>query len=255
MKNYIFVLFSFFAFFSTYCCSESIEDNEYRESVRKFYEVLLVKNVVSIGEMEAIYLNSDYEEVIRDQKIKESYTMNSNSVLLDSIKRYNFQLTHGFKYDSICSLIYKSKIFNEGEPFSNILELKFSKEISCFFEINNDTPKTIQFIWLPTGEDLKGKLLHYGKVEKYLRPGIINDIDGYTNIRADANIKSSIVGKVVKDEIFYYCPNSYSNWWAIFKSDNCIDNPIGYIFKNRITTYDKFPIMIKNKVDKIKSGC
>ena len=46
------------------------------------------------------------------------------------------------------------------------------------------------------------------------RAAVINDRDGYTNIRADQNAASPVVAKVRREEVFYALPSSTS-WWRV----------------------------------------
>ena len=119
--------------------------------------------------------------------------------------------------------------------------------------MNKDTPTQILNIWLPNGESLDD-LVEGIKVEKLQRPGIINDPDGYTNIREKPDKNSAIiVGKFVKNEIFYYTPVSGSDWWPVYKKDG--GEQIGYIHKSRILKYSDFPPKLKEKVRKLRGGC
>ena len=44
--------------------------------------------------------------------------------------------------------------------------------------------------------------------------GQINDPDGYTNIRKSPNSKAEIIGKLLKNEYFFYTENS-SDWYEV----------------------------------------
>ena len=59
--------------------------------------------------------------------------------------------------------------------------------------------------------------------------GIINDADGYTNIRKEASTKSQIIGRILKNEYFFY-EEYNSRWCKITKQDNTK----GFIHKSRI---------------------
>ncbi len=61
--------------------------------------------------------------------------------------------------------------------------------------------------------------------------GIINDKDGYVNVRLDKTSKSQILGKIYKDEYFTYFENTNSNWWLIEHKNG----EVGYVHKSRIT--------------------
>lgn len=61
--------------------------------------------------------------------------------------------------------------------------------------------------------------------------GLINDKDGFTNIRVDRSNKSDIIGKIIDKEYFTFFENANSNWWII-QTEN---GQIGYIHKSRIS--------------------
>jgi len=253
MKKIIVTLCLSILFLTKVKCEDSV-NSDYKICVKKFYEMLLVKKTVTVKEMESIYLNSSYEKGIRNiNLIDYSVLENKESKLLVKLKTYKTVLTQGLSYDSICNLINKSSITNDGYDYSSFLELKLTTKLSCFFEMNTDTPKNIQYVWLPSGEDLGSLMLKYEKIERFLRPGIINDSDGFTNLRMEPNGSSKIIGKFVNNYLFFYTPNSFCNWWAVYKNDNSFEKPLGYIHKNKITQYKDFPIEIKNKVEKIRS--
>jgi hypothetical protein len=67
--------------------------------------------------------------------------------------------------------------------------------------------------------------------------GIINDPDGYTNIRDEKGSGYNIVGKVKESEQFKFFQNSESNWWAV-ETIPYYGTPVkGYIHKSRIQPY------------------
>lgn len=59
--------------------------------------------------------------------------------------------------------------------------------------------------------------------------GVINDKDGYVNIRKEPDTQSEIVGKIRDKEIFNYWP-TYTNWYIIETKDGIR----GYVYKDRI---------------------
>jgi hypothetical protein len=62
------------------------------------------------------------------------------------------------------------------------------------------------------------------------KQGIINDPDGYVNIRKEMNAKSPVLGIIVENEIFNYWEVPNSNWWIV-ETQNGIR---GYVYSNRI---------------------
>jgi len=62
------------------------------------------------------------------------------------------------------------------------------------------------------------------------KQGIINDPDGFVNIRKEMNTQSEILGKIPKKEIFTYWEVPESNWCAV-KTQGGIS---GFVYKDRI---------------------
>lgn len=223
--------------------------NDYKNHIKKFYSMLLLEKFVSVKEMDSIYYTA-YEGSSTGTSLFES-------VVIEKIRQHTNELTYGLNYESICKIIDKSKIIDEKIQFAIVLELEFPNNIKLYFEMNDDSPISIQNIWLPTG-----KVFSYEIIEKesttdymYLRPGLINDKDGFVNIRKESNAKSKIVGKLSLNELFFYSPNSFENWWPVFRNDNSSVKPIGYIHKSRIIEYKNFPIKMKKLVIMKRSGC
>ncbi|MCD8418568.1 SH3 domain-containing protein [Tenacibaculum finnmarkense genomovar finnmarkense] len=64
--------------------------------------------------------------------------------------------------------------------------------------------------------------------------GVINDPDGYTNMRDDKNSKSPIKKRILKDEKFGIesdVKNSEEDWWLVRTSEGMR----GWVHKSRIT--------------------
>lgn len=66
------------------------------------------------------------------------------------------------------------------------------------------------------------------------RQGVINDPDGYTNIRKSNNSKSEIIGKVMEGEVFTYWETN-DNWYVVQTAKGIK----GFIYKNRIKPMEK----------------
>ena len=65
-----------------------------------------------------------------------------------------------------------------------------------------------------------------------LKAAIINDPDGYTNVRSRKSAKSSIVTCFYDGEVFYY-KKEKGNWWRVYRTQD-EDSFIGYMYYNRI---------------------
>lgn len=64
--------------------------------------------------------------------------------------------------------------------------------------------------------------------------GIINDPDGYTNIRSGKGTTYEVIGKVTEGEQFRYFADPESNWWAIETIPNDGTPLKGFVHKSRI---------------------
>lgn len=79
---------------------------------------------------------------------------------------------------------------------------------------------------------------------------IINDKDGWTNLRKEPNAKSNIVGKVLKHHVFsttISCGDDTptGNWQAV----DVVGVGSGYIFKNNITSIYSLPLIVSGRDD------
>lgn len=66
---------------------------------------------------------------------------------------------------------------------------------------------------------------------------VINDPDGYTNVRAKPNVKANIVAKIVDGERFFFDVVPGSNWVKVYRT---ADAPqyIGYMHNSRVKPID-----------------
>ena len=67
----------------------------------------------------------------------------------------------------------------------------------------------------------------------------IQDNDGYTNIREEADIKSKIIGKVLKKELFFY--EEYNSNWCKITTQNKVK---GFVHKSRIKNKNNTNLLI-----------
>ncbi|QXR34261.1 SH3 domain-containing protein [Alcaligenes aquatilis] len=66
--------------------------------------------------------------------------------------------------------------------------------------------------------------------DPFNRVAVINDPDGYTNVRIAADGKSKVVSRILHNERFHTYEQQ-GNWWAIRKADGLL----GYVHKSRIS--------------------
>ena len=70
--------------------------------------------------------------------------------------------------------------------------------------------------------------------------GIINDKDGYVNVRKEKSTNSAVVGKIYNDSLFGYDDEDKSDWIKIYKEDSGNSALEGYVHKSRIRPISKF---------------
>lgn len=254
--NFVFIIIS--------TCAYAQEYQDYKNCVKEFYRFLFSEKKVTIKDFSKVFSNSLEPRFLIESSLKqltyleadrvvEAYSDTLTSQTLLKMRFFKHQLTKGLNFENICQQIEVSPVYNEGTEFSMLLELKVTEKDIIFFELNKDTPKQILYIWLSSGESL-GDLVQGNKtIEKLKRPGIINDPDGYCNVREKPYKNSKITAKFIKDEVFYYTPTNESDWWCVYKEEG--GKQIGYIHKSRILKYADFPPKLKEKVKKQRNGC
>ena len=60
--------------------------------------------------------------------------------------------------------------------------------------------------------------------------GIINDPDGYTNVRLSSGNQYPVIGRILEGEKFIYFPQKDENWWLVKPTNG----PFGFMHKSRI---------------------
>jgi len=115
---------------------------------------------------------------------------------------------------------------------------------SCFFtnccivipnQTNSIIKKDTVIIQSPTINEIieKGTPIDTSEMEDIYRGsfiwGVINDPDGYTNVREEKSSKSEIVFKVYEGDKFEIIDDSDDNWWMIE-----YNGEQGYIYRDRI---------------------
>jgi len=89
-------------------------------------------------------------------------------------------------------------------------------------------------------------LLFAGSAQANYETAIINDPDGYTNIRSGKGIKYPVINKIYKDEFFSYEPNENETWLKVIKMWNIE----GYVHKSRIIPLNALPDSKKRQLIK-----
>jgi hypothetical protein len=96
-------------------------------------------------------------------------------------------------------------------------------------KIKQITAKESNTYRLIISEEEDAKLLEELNIRLNVRRGIIQDPDGYVNIRANRSIKSKILGTIKEGEIFKYWEQS-GNWYIV-QTDKGVR---GFVHKTRI---------------------
>ncbi len=165
------------------------------------------------------------------------------------MKPYLHELINGLSKEEIFKIIDKAEVSDEGLQFGVYLGLSFSETKKIYFGLGADMPTIIDAIWLSDGTLLDSKVCNESPVQKLLLVGIINDKDGYTNVREAPSNEAKVIDKITDKEYFYYVPNSNSDWWQVSRKDD-IKAIVGYVHKSRILKYSTMPNEIKQKIAK-----
>lgn len=162
-------------------------------------------------------------------------------------KSSNKELCQGYSLNEIYRFIDNSKITTDGMGMSVLIEVEFPNKNVVYAEIVTDNGPNYAIACF---YNTKGENLILGNGNYLYRPGIINDEDGYVNIRKEPSVKSAIVGKLYSLELFYFVPVSDTNWYKVYDQGNGNGKYLGYVHKKKIATFDMFPLEIKRKVEK-----
>lgn len=73
-------------------------------------------------------------------------------------------------------------------------------------------------------------------IAERFKPAVIDDPDGFTNIRAEKSSNSALIGQVKTGEVFYAIPSGDS-WWQVA----AIEGKTGFMNKNRIRLIEESP--------------
>lgn len=149
----------------------------------------------------------NYTGGVDAKKEVADYQFRQDSILKEQV---SLLLKEG-KVDSALALIKQNETTSEkikNELFSSVTSSQ-NKSHEQYSNSNSNTSSTTDF----GGQ-----------------PAVINDPDGYTNIRSGQGTNFNILGVVYEGETFYAIRNNSSDWWRI-KNKNGI---IGYMHKSRI---------------------
>jgi hypothetical protein len=71
----------------------------------------------------------------------------------------------------------------------------------------------------------------YAQDASSYKKAVINDPDGYTNIRDGRSVNYNIVARIYENEIFYAYPSNTSNWYPVITKNGTQ----GYVHNSRIS--------------------
>ncbi|MEP4534742.1 MAG: SH3 domain-containing protein [Cyclobacteriaceae bacterium] len=189
---------------------------------------------------------------LRTPEAYKEYSFEGHAVEEDEhpgfIKQYNALITNvtGSQINPIIEKIQNSKILDYGSPSSVQIELIFGDDF-LIYSLNKyeDEPITI-------GISLNGLSLfnHIIKdasnVYKTERYAVINDPDGYTNVRKEPSSKSGIVTRVDENQVFIYYPSPKASWIEVLINNETT----GFMHKSRIKPVYELEAFQRKQVEK-----
>jgi len=124
-------------------------------------------------------------------------------------------------FDMSASNLVKIKEQGESSEHINARENAVPKQVSTQ---NNPQDETS----MQESEPNSRKPASTKSAKKYI--AIIDDPDGYTNVRNGMSTNAKIIDRLNKGENFEVFPSSSNNWWIVYTKSNVT----GYVHKSRI---------------------
>ena len=161
------------------------------------------------------------------------------------IKGFNIKdrnaLTQGLSEDEMYKIVDKASVESDGwdEMIMKLVILTFSENIQVYFEVYREYEKPIykiNYFFLPNGKNFFDESLS--------RPGMVKRKEGI--VYSHPSLESSKVCEFNRDTFFFFTPMYDSNWVIISKELN--GDPIGYMLKKNIITFEHFPERKKEEV-------
>jgi len=242
-------------------------DNEVRDCVKDFFKVLYDKDKVTIKDFAVVYyglpsLEAEYRKdcfpfvsIKEEYRLRKIVTVKSN--ILIKMRSRLINLLGKDKLESILNKIDSAEIFHDGVLNERMLVLKtYNGELIHILIVDGTI---VGDVYLPNGNSLNQVILRKDVIYGLRRVGLINDPDGYVNVRESGSIDGRVIGKIKENELFYYRPIGNINWYPVYKTNNFMGQlgvrPIwGYIHKSRITKFKDFPEDIKKTVIESRTG-
>ena len=230
-------------------CQKQSREFEYYNTVKTFYDALLNQPVNMSRAYELFNSFSiEYEEFLffkmcQNQDCEKEFDKiisnieNHKSLFFEEISKSKNLLFDGQR-DSIFNVIDKSSLYYDESSSSVSLDLVLKNDKIIYFCLNSfeDEPVYITNIFLENGESLFN-MFELNEKTYLRRLGIINDSDGYTNVRYRPSFNSKILSQIQANTLFYFTPNSHNKWWKIESKDGSIN---GFMHCSKIKPIGKY---------------
>ncbi len=192
-----------------------------------------------------VYAQMTCKECLR-RIYHEIYSKNLSSIKLNDQKYKTSSLCFEQTKDDIAAAISKSKVYSYGSLLDSIVEIRLGQKV-LFYRISVERPDPC-FV-LDVYDSNGVNLLYHND---YLRfPAIINDPEGYVNIRQNKYSHSRIVNKIKNRQIFFYTPSTFSKWYQVYLKDG--GKCCGYIYRTKILPYESCPKNIRKQMEGIEN--
>jgi len=238
-------------------------------TIKIFFKMLLGEEEITVARFSTVFEMLSYneavyksykeglsEEVIDLCAIEDEIDLNSKTIrsqIFLDIKNKLRPLIGKQDISNVFKMIASSEELFEGQYFEGSLGLRFPNGTLIYFTIS-DCCKIIN-IWVEEDNALVNLIKYSDEIIVFKRPGMIDDPDGYVNVREFTSVDSEVVGRISKNQIFYYSPIGSSNWYPVYRYDYQFNVKSGFIHKSRILEYKDFPEKYKEIVKKDRGGC
>lgn len=165
----------------------------------------------------------------------------------NAVKGYSYSDVFGkMNKSQLRSLIDMAEVFSYGNPLDSVVILNIGDRC-LYFRVNTESPIATYEDILNIYDETGNEILYKG--DKLLFAAVIDDPDGFVNIRSKPSKGAKIVNKIMKNQVFFYFPVWGTRWCKVYIEDGgpCV----GYIYHDRILPYEKCTPEIKKKIEHI----
>jgi len=221
----------------------------YKENIYRFYDILFGKEentVFSLVEIFGDHILEQEEFLFYSLCQKERTELECRdlgrrslideqkehpSVILSEYIKNAALFKSNYTYEHIIECVKDSRLGHDGNPSGYFLDVEFDKSFKVYFGING-YKKEEPFIGIFFSSGIYSSILYDSSFISYeMRLGVINDSDGYTNMRAGKGTNHKVIEKILETDIFDYYPTNESNWWKVKNLTTCNE---GYVHNSRI---------------------